>query len=186
MLDIDKLGEVGDEHVDLALRYYFSMKYNLANFRSDVLKGEIPVYSLKNCDEAMGTLLLISIDPKDDTIGYCLMDLGEELMNVMILDPKRVFTTWQEKEPICFFGKVGILRLDEDGIPNYHIRLISKEKPELREYKKYLTLWFSQYINQRASEELFPEMKGTYTPEPKDDPGNMEQSECNPNDDQSI
>jgi hypothetical protein len=88
----------------------------------------------------------------------------------MIVDPKRVFSGWQEKGMIYFFEKVGILRLDEDGIPNYRIRSISKDNEELREYKKYMTLWFSQYINQRASEELFPDMKGPPTTDNKDDP----------------
>lgn len=144
MIDVEKLHQVNEVQLSLTLRYNHQVNIYESIYYINKIKKKIKVYNLKNLEEVVGKLLLISIDPKDKTTGYALVELGDELFNIIIYTPKEVFREWDKTKGIFFHEKVGILRLDKEGIPWYHFRYINPEKNELnKEINEYLT----SYIN---------------------------------------
>jgi len=163
MIDVDKL-----DNDDYMQNYLIFISKQIKDYKkymdllsdSEDMKNQIKPYDLKNLEEVTGTLLLISIDPKDPTVGYCLIDLGDEMYNIMIHDPKRVFTEWEESLGIVYQEKVGILRMDDKGKTVFHLRYISKEISEVnkkitREIMKITD--YESYIDNKPSTPLLPD-----------------------------
>jgi hypothetical protein len=130
MIDLDRLEKLDESQYHFMSSQFLWLKFYESYFNNQSVL-DIPVYSLKNLEEITGTLLMISINREDPTIGYCVMDLGSEKIRIVIPDPKETFKTWQEAREIFFLEKVGILRIDQDGCPRYFLRYLSSEISEL-------------------------------------------------------
>ena len=150
MIDVNMLDRVNEFHIYLSTKHNDQMKYAETLFSYQKIRDEINTYNLKDCEEVVGTLLLISIDPENPTTGYCLMDLGDELINIIVYDPKIVFSEWDKTKGIVFCEKVAVLRLDEDGTPKFHLRYLSED---IKETSKEITRYIVDYINHAPSKE---------------------------------
>lgn len=139
MVNVDNL-----EHVTKFLTYISanaSIQYRNYLYRLDPYKylDQAVKYSLKNHEEVTGKLILISIDPVDESTGYCLMEVKNELFNVIIYEPKETFTHWEHDKSIVLHEHVGILRVDDKGIPKFYLRYFSDDFDESNvEFTKYI------------------------------------------------
>ena len=144
MIDVNKLDRVNDLHIYLSAKFNVERKYMETLYSYQKIKDTISTYNLKDCEEVIGTLLLISIDPEDPTIGHCLMDLGDELINILIYDPKQIFSEWDRTKGIVFCEKVAVMRLDEDATPKYHLRYLNDD---IKETSREITRYIVDYIS---------------------------------------
>ena len=130
MLDLEKLEGVDKEHIYLSLKHYLDKRHiELVRDYENIREG-IKLRPLKNLEEVIGKLIMISIDPDNPDLGYCLIDLGDDLYNIEIENPGEVFQEWDRKSGIVFYESVGILRMDEQIKTAYHLRYISEEMDE--------------------------------------------------------
>ena len=162
MIDVNMLDRVNEFHIYLSTKHNDQMKYAETLYSYQKIRDEITTYNLKDCEEVVGTLLLISIDPEDPTTGYCLMDLGDELINIIVYDPKIVFSEWDKTKGIVFCEKVAVLRLDEDGTPKYHLRYLNEN---IKETSKVITENIVNYINNAPSAEEVEKRKLSQSPD---------------------
>lgn len=150
MIDVNKLDRVGDLHIYISSLSILQKEYHEFFKNYENIQDEIVIHELKDHEEVTGTLMLISIDPKDPTVGYCFIDVGDQLTKVRIYDPKKVFKRWDKDRGIVFSEKVSVVRVDKDGIPAFHLRYHSDTfKMGSKEITKYIT----DYINGMPSEE---------------------------------
>ncbi len=150
MIDVNKLDRVGDLHIYISSRKLLEKKYTDFFENYENIQDEIVVHELKDHEEVTGTLMLISIDPKDPTLGYCFMEVGDQLTKVRIYDPKKVFKRWDKDKGIVFSEKASVVRVDKDGIPTFHLRYHS-DAFKLR--SKKITKDITDYINGMPSKE---------------------------------
>ncbi len=156
MIDVNKLDRVGDLHIYVSSLKLLERKYTDFFENYENIQDEIVIHELKDHEEVTGTLMLISIDPKDPTLGYCFMEVGDQLTKVRIYDPKKVFKRWDKDKEIIFSEKVSVARFDTEGIPNFHLRYHSDTfKVRSKEITKYIT----DYINGTPSEEEIKKRK---------------------------
>lgn len=167
MIDVNKLDRVNDLHIYLSAKFNVERKYMETLYSYQKIKDTISTYNLKDCEEVIGTLLLISIDPEDPTIGHCLMDLGDELINILIYDPKQIFSEWDRTKGIVFCEKVAVLRLDEDATPKYHLRYLSDD---IKETSREITRYIVDYINHASTEKGIQKRESEPPPDAKNYP----------------
>lgn len=144
MLDLNQLKWIDKDKIFISLKHFHENKINRFIQKYDNIMEELPPYHLQDLDKVTGLLLMVAIDPDDSSIGYCIMEVGDEIYKVVINNPEKVFRNWEKDPGIYFATNVAIIRLDST-IAKYKLKYISDEE---KESSKDIT----EYIMARISE----------------------------------
>lgn len=129
MLDFNQLKRIDKDKIYISIKHYYENKMYDFTQKYDNIMEELTPYHLQDLEEVIGLLLMVAIDPEDSAIGYCIMEVGDEMYKVVINDPEKIFRYWEKEPGIYFATNVAILRLD-DTETKYKLRYISNEQKE--------------------------------------------------------